>query len=297
MSRSKLSLACLGNCQTGGLVAALKGLLPDAIVHGWFLATVADREETEEELTKYDVIVANVWDEDERNPLSRTRIQERCRKVIYMYPIIFTGFHPDVIWVHHCGNNLEGPLENLHSAIIAAAYSLGLDQCRAAKLFNSVIYSRLGYFDTFDLAKTIFLQQHSDEGYDLSRYFDYWLQAGVFMYTPNHPRVDVLGTMATLAAARAGLIDADTRVPDGLPDDLAETIQWPLYPEIARRIGIRGGTTFLRGVHQVEPGAHRQFDLPQLIAQFYSFYATIPDLTFDTGRIVSMRDRLREALV
>ncbi len=292
---SKLRVAFLGNCQAAGVVPSLRALLPGASVNGWNVNNDPSvRREVAERVFGYDVIIAHEREGDEL--FDPSSLSERCTTLVYMKPIIFGGFHPDIAIVRYRGQLLSGPLDLYHSAIIAAAYSLGLDHARVCALFNSLSYAKLGYFNAFDGAKAVFLEEHLKAGYDLDAHFAAWLRHGPFMYLINHPRVDVLSTMATLAAARAGLVDNNTPAPTGITDDLAQGVRWPIYPEIAKRIGVAGGTKFHLDGSLAVAEETRACDLADLAARFYKFYSSLPDLVFDALSIVAARDYLLESL-
>jgi hypothetical protein len=299
---AKLRVALVGNCQVPGLVASLNALLPGAVVDGWHLRGRVD--DAAARLRGYDVVMA--CPEEDCNALfSRSWLLDHCRNVVFLVPVVFGAFHPDTVLISDRGQIVDGPLEHYHSIIVAAAYSLGLGRERVPRLFNSLTYSRLGYFDGFTTAKAIFLQQHLDAGFDLREHFQNWMLAGAFMHSANHPRIEVLSALATLAAARAGLVDYHTSAPVGVYDYLADTVRWPVYPEIARRIGIPGSLTFWRrtkwipsekaGAYIAAPG--RELDLVELVASMYQFYSRMPDLNFDSPYVTAAREQLQTLLL
>jgi hypothetical protein len=290
-----LKLAFVGNCQVGGVLAALRALLPGAEITGWHVGTTpVTREEIAAELPRYDVVLSNIWDGEEGGLFDLGRLKEGCPRVVWMLPIVFTGFHPDSTYLFHLGQALPGVVGPYHSAIIAAAYSLGLAPERVPTLFNSLVYSRLDYFDAFAAAKGDFIAQHRQHGYDVAAHFERWVRAGPFMYTINHPRIDALSTMATMAAVRSGLVAPDTPIPDGVPDYLANHCRWPTYPEIARKIGVSGSMKFLDDSVEHQD---REVSLPAAVARSYRIYADTPDLDLGSGRIGFVRDRLTEMVV
>jgi hypothetical protein len=293
-----LKLAVVGNCQVAGILAVLRVLLPDAEISGWHVGvTPVTREAIAEDLARYDVILSNIWDGEEGGLFDLGRLKERCATVVWMVPIVFTGFHPDSTYIFRGGQPLSGVVGTYHSAIIAAAYSLGLRPERVPSLFNSLVYSRLGYFDAFATAKEEFLAMHRQHGYDVAGHFDEWMRTGPFMYTINHPRIDALSTMATLAAIRAELVAPDTPIPHGVPDSLETHCRWPTYPEIARKIGVPGSMKFMRDSHGLAENDVREISLLEAVVRSYRVYADAPHLDFGSGRIGFVRERLKEMVV
>ena len=291
-------LAVVGNCQVAGILAALRVLLPGAEISGWHVgATPATRDEIAADLPKYDVVFSNIWDGEEGGLFDLGRLKERCARVVWLVPVVFTGFHPDCTYLFHGGQPVSGVVGPYHSAIIAAAYSLGLRPERVPSLFNSLVYSRLGYFDAFTTAKAEFIEIHRQHGYDVAGHFEDWVRAGPFMYTINHPRIDVLTTMSTMAAVRAELVAPDTPIPGGVPDSLETHHRWPTYPEIAKRIGVPGSLKFLRDIYGLAENEDREVSLLEAVARSYRVYADATDLDLGSGRIGFVRDRLKEMLV
>ncbi len=293
-----LKLAFVGNCQVTGILAALRVLLPGAEISGWHIgATPATREEIAADLPKYDVVLSNIWDGEEGGLFDLGRLKERCARVVRVLPLVFTGFHPDSTYLFHREQAVLGVVGPYHSAIIAAAYSLGLRLERVPSLFNTLVYSRLGYFDAFPTAKEEFIVMHRHHGYEVAGHFEDWMRAGPFMYTINHPRIDALSTMATMAAIQAELVAPDTPIPDGVPDYLEAHYRWPTYPEIAKRIGVPGSMKFLRDSHGRAEDYVREISLLGAVGRSYRVYAATPDLDLGSGRIGFVRERLKEMFV
>lgn len=287
-------IAVVGNCQAGAVAACLCALLPGAVVDTFqFGAITITAEELQSRLPEYDVAAVQNWVQD--SMLASVRVSDLCRTVVPFEPVVFEGFHPDIVSVHHGGEAIAGPLDIYHSGIIAASYSLDLEPSRVPKLFNSLVYAKLGYLDGFTEAKAEFLRMHRQAGFDLSRHFERWVARGSFMHTTNHPTIDSLATIAWLIAVRAGLLDEDSVLPDNLPEEL-DGVQWPVYPEIARRLGFAGSLKFVRHPLDLAEGETRVIELSELVNRFYAVYASVPGLQLNSMSIVFIRDQLRSLL-
>ena len=94
------------------------------------------------------------------------------------------------------------------------------------------------------------------------------------MHTINHPNIRVLSALAQMAAVRSGLADADCPVPDDVEDWLGKSLQWPVYPELARRLALPKGDldVKLTGSARDRPAAHIR-RLPDMVGAFYTSYA------------------------
>jgi hypothetical protein len=91
---------------------------------------------------------------------------------------------------------------------------------------------------------------------DLSAAMICWERSGVFMHSINHPKVVVLADIAKALLKNANLpFDPDLPLADIVPDVLANGGIWPVYPDLARTIGVAGSLTFtppLRGCYDCE---------------------------------------------
>lgn len=245
-----MKIILVGICQVVGMGEALRALLPDATVDAYHV-----RPETQgmgaiaAQLPSCDLVISQIL-ESHNVPLFTVDRLARMgiAQLVMIPPIVFDGFHPDIHIIADAGRQLESPIEVYHSRILAAAYVLGLSEKRAINLFNRLIYRRLGYDKVFQASKAALAEALVPWGCDvvLDQYFDAWMAKGCFMYTPNHPRIDVLANFARFAAERAGLIDSAKAMPNDIPDILAQQNAWALYPEIANDLGIVPDMTFRR---------------------------------------------------
>ena len=89
------------------------------------------------------------------------------------------------------------------------------------------------------------------------------------MHIVNHPKIEVLAQLAQLGAKQAGLSGA-LAPPEGVPDRLARCQTWPVYPELARRLGVPGSLTFT-GRKEMLFGrkATRTMEIDQVVAKSY----------------------------
>ncbi len=289
-------IAVLGYCQADGLGDAFTRLCPHATVQAWRIGVLDKhlKDEIAAQLDDFDLIVSQVKDPNSNAILNVERLREKHRNVVFFPTIVFNGFQPDCIYLRRGGQQITGALRHMHSAIIAAAFSLGLPQQRVARLFNAATYESLGYFDAFAQACDFMLRTLSAEGLDVGPYVDDWLRTdGCFMYTLNHPHMCVLARVAHMVAVQAGLIGQEAAVPGDIPDALSEGLHWPVYPEIARRLNLPAGPiVFKRPIHGQAKAAGAAPDLQAVIAGQYEIYTEIgrPEITSAVPK------RIREGL-
>ncbi|HEX3945031.1 MAG TPA: WcbI family polysaccharide biosynthesis putative acetyltransferase, partial [Rhizomicrobium sp.] len=120
------------------------------------------------------------------------------------------------------------------------------------------------------------LSQAAELGYELSHDFEDWERSGVFMYTPNHPSLAVLITVAAAAGRKAGL-PVERTAADGMQDKLGRLLRLPVYPAIAKRLRISSDPEFM--VWRPKKGM-RTFELKEYITKTYALYASAPQKFF-----------------
>jgi len=291
----RLRVAIIGTCQVVGLAAAARRLLPGAEVNAWHVG-VHPKDSDEDLLALlrgYDMVISQLSDWDEHIPLRITRLREQGFPVVYLPSLAFPGFHPDIAYIRGSEGFVHGLENDYHSVIIASAFTLGLPEWRVPELFNAYIFAELGYFEVFEAAKTALFANFGREDIDLHPLFDVWMQqAGQFMYTINHPHILVLAMLCRLALARAGHLDATAPLPEGIDDNLAMHFVWPTYPALARRIGLRGSTTFLRRPHDLAEGQARELPLADYVSACYRIYGSLAKDTLRVGVVATACERL-----
>ena len=262
-----LKLAVLGNCQAYAMARCLRVLNPAARISAvsWAeLRTEAQIERMYASLGEFDAVLAQ--------PVNVPRLERLGPKVLirrarcFFFPgVNFTGFQPDA--VRAFGDGVRSLIGEWHSALIMAAWRMGLPEARAEELFNAYIYGAIGYFDEYPKAAQFLHEGAARIGWDLSAELATW--PAPFVHMPNHPRVEVMMDLARAACALLGL-EADAEAPPP-SDPFAVFGAWPIYPEIGKRLGLKGEMTF---VSPTESG--RAFALDEAIAWYYAAYAKTP---------------------
>jgi hypothetical protein len=70
-----------------------------------------------------------------------------------------------------------------------------------------------------------------------------WIGNGPFVYLPLHPKLEVLNDITIHQLRLAGIETEDVSASE-MQDDLAKSLVWPVYPEIARSLGVAGDYIF-----------------------------------------------------
>ncbi|MGG5818275.1 WcbI family polysaccharide biosynthesis putative acetyltransferase [Falsiroseomonas sp. HW251] len=263
-----MRIGVLGNCQVGGLAASLAALAPRASIlavrldamrqHGGTAAENLDR--LAGDLAACDVVFAQPVP-PRFGPLSGEAFAARARPVA-LPRMGFAGFHPDCCYVRDgTGALLRGGLDVYNSALLVGCFLEGIPPARARRLFNAYAYASLGYFDVMAEELARLSAAWAALGFDLAA-----ARAeapAVFMLTTNHPRIGLLHGLARQALARAGLAASDAPPPE---DELARSIVWPVYPEIAERLGVEGGLGF-------QLSWRRRLDPEEMVRASFAAYA------------------------
>ena len=231
----------MSNCQTGGLYAALGGMLPDDEVLP--IAWLGSEPEGLRDLLS----VTDVWVSSLPREQSQALLVEIGRPdlALVTVPVVwFPGFHPDVLHVADPrGGELESAVGPYNSAIVVWGWQHGLDAEQIIARFTPAVFAGLGYTGWF--AGHVDRLRTSFEGTDVD-FADWYLplaRRGAFMLTDNHPRLDALVQLARPVALRLGADPAlvasawEQVIVDGLQ---STSVVWPVYPGIADSLGLPG---------------------------------------------------------
>jgi Polysaccharide biosynthesis enzyme WcbI len=182
-------------------------------------------------------------------------------------PFRFRGLQPDVFHLEGFSSAL-GKGSTLHSRIITASFRAGLTPSRTRSLFNLNTYVAFDFPSLYESEKQKLIGRFGRHRIDLSGSLERWISRGNFLYSYNHPRVDVLMEILRRALVAAELLPVSERERDddmGVADDLGESIVWPIYPEIARLHDLEGSLIWRRG----RAGNYETLDLNQFVQASY----------------------------
>lgn len=295
-----MKISVIGNCQVWGLADVFTNLLPDAEVHAFEIVGVRRAGSADaacSKLRESDLILSH-------SPLaaldefSEAASRGGARDVHMIPAVAFTGFHPDVTYINRDSASLAASaLGPYHSNIVAAAFSLGLDQIRAATLFNQFAYRALGYFDEFTNAKFALESYFKAFDLDIAPHWPRLLSGSAFMHTINHPRMKMLEVVGKLVAARLGLKHEGADNLDIPYDWLSGQYVWPVYPELGRAIGVGGSYRFKRGGEpDLGSGKSLYMGKQEFISATYEIYKAYPISIFDIEPIERAKNVLRQII-
>ncbi len=272
-------LAVIGNCQSYGIAYAMKVLAPSAQVDHYSVVhkTLANMEQLVRTLQGYDrVFMQNFPAGIVRGGGDYEDLLARLTTVTRMPSLAFAAFQPDMVYLLDAtrGNKpLNGPLRAYHSALATFAFRVGLSLREANALFNDNVFATVGYYDIWDgSARELIQEARSYFGFDFSSDLMSWSRRGVFMYSIVHPKPFVLATVARRLLETTHIPIENENFDDYAIDDLARSEIFPVYPEIAARLGVHGGYLFKRGNFHISHGVGEFLTLPQFLAASYAVY-------------------------
>ena len=271
-------LAVVGNCQSYGIAYGMKVLAPSAQVDHYSVVhkTLANIDWLAKTLERYDHVFMQNFPPGIVKGGDWENLHARLTNVTRMPSMVFAAFHPDLIYLLDATRGhktLNGPLRPYHSALAVFAFRVGLPLQEANALFNDNVFATVGYYDLWNAsARELVEAAKSYFGFDFSSDLLSWSRRGVFMYSIVHPKPFVLATVARRLLETAGIAIENENFDDYAIDDLARSEIFPVYPEIAARLGVHGGYLFKRGNYHISNGVGEFLTLPQFLAESYAVY-------------------------
>jgi hypothetical protein len=244
------------NCQTAGLTAALRILLPEQQVEAFPYSEAAGDgwDRFVGKATVSDVLVTSApeaWIDAVRREPALDGLQ-----IVTVPEVVFSAFHPDLVYAWLPGpRTLEGVVGPYHSAIALWAFRRGLDCAATAALYTPAVFESLGYLSEWPGAvERLLARVSAHPGLDGKDFLLRLQHRGVFMHSVNHPRTEAIAQLARQIAmmlgGRARVLDEP--VEDFLIDTLkAASFVWPVYPGVADELGLPGSLTWKLAHHRV----------------------------------------------
>jgi hypothetical protein len=274
-----MRFAVIGNCQTGTFADCLALYFPGAEIIRYPIGRpdiAARAEEIAEELRGFDHVFSHPEMDERLGPLRHKLLRETHPDTVFIPAIAFNGFQPDCIYLNDTKGGIASPLDVYHSALAAAAFTLGLDETRTVSLFNAMVFARLGYFDDYAKAAGALVAHFRRMGLEIGDRLPLWQRHVAFMYTINHPRSLVVADMARLALRNLGHdVPEWPDISDVLGEPLSRLPVFPVYPEIGRRLGLPGHYLFRNTIRGEGPAP--VMDLPAFVARSFEIYRGMPE--------------------
>ncbi|QND53037.1 hypothetical protein HB779_14850 [Phyllobacterium sp. 628] len=253
-----IRVAVVGNCTSLGIANAVKALSIDTYVQHFSVTDIHNLDPAQIKSMFEGFDLSLTFSEIG----SYSVIQEQTDKIrqSVLWPsIVFSGYHPDIAYFGIEGRVANSCLGSYNSRIVAAAYAHEMTVEETADRFNALTFARLGYFDAYDLWRRQLLATAESHNLDFEADIARWEASGPFMYTINHPKIAVVNDLARQLVEVSGLeINPDVNIEETVPDYFADGIVWPVYPEIADRIGN------VQGSYEFKPAGHIRNGTPSM---------------------------------
>jgi hypothetical protein len=271
-------IAVVANCQSFGLAYAMKLLNLDATVHRFpvLFKSWVDVKMLARALKLYDYVFFQPFGPGYVRGGSAEPILQDLKDPILLPTLIFTGFHPDQVYVHDVAKGdapINGPIGPYHSALAFFAYRAGLPVDAALRLFNREVFDIVGYFDVWNGATEALLKEGQKFSLDFREDLLRWTRRGCFMYSSLHPKPFVFFDFARQLMQRAGAPMRPVNFDDYAVDDLVRGSVYPVYPEIGEFYGIQGSYVFKGAQFSFGTGLGDFWNLRQFVTDCYHGYA------------------------
>jgi hypothetical protein len=285
-----MKVAVIGNCQMMSLVPCLQVMAPE--VH-FKQVVVISGDQLSEPVDDHDLILlqtAYQRFENNENVISKAQ-----QSKIQLWPTLYySGFHPDIMYYYGKSGKLIPSILGEYNSILTLfgrMKNLSVDQ--TCNLYTQPVFERLGYFEHRPISDETYLREGQKCGFDMAPLLRNWKTGGCFMYDPTHPRLDVLSDIARSILIRLG-IERTVDDPHRYINDPFQVIAaCPVYPSIADRYGMTGGTRFKLPAKSTASGLPAQFiSLEEYVAKSFDLYADLPDDEFTIDAFGAIASRL-----
>lgn len=272
-------VAVVGNCQSFGYAFAVKLFDPALQVDRYPLVapSLADLKTLRTALADYDIVLAQDFGPQLlRDNGDSQALFAALPGVVRLPTINFYGFHPDTIHLLDPtqGNRLIlGPAGVYHSALILFAHMSGFGQDQTEALFTREVFELVGYLDVWPSAVADIERAGASVDMKLESLIARWARGRPFMYTPTHPRPQVMFDIARLAMHKAGLKTHPVDTEDYAVDDMSRDYILPIYPALAEHYGFVGSTLLKLAHYKFSRGVGEILTLRDFVGRSLADYA------------------------
>lgn len=272
-------LTVIGSCQAEGIARAMQSMVGDSSTNA-FEATAAFLDLLENDDADLTAIIDSSDLIFVQEPSGAAEIIKRkfpsSGEKIRRYPSIhYPAYHPDIVYISNNANGkwIQGPTGDYQSAIAFLAYSQGLSVQQTISLFCHDVFKALGYLDFGPIAFSQLSELGVKSNFPIQEYLKKWEENGCWLYSVNHPKQFVLSDIARALMLREG-IEILPRAIEFVKDNLSAGPAWPIYPEIAKNLGVQGDYQFKLVEGECDPSMPIQFiGLEEYIKKSFALYA------------------------
>jgi hypothetical protein len=274
LTSSTLRFAVLGNCQVGHVTRCLQAMVGgEWPTNEWInfevLCEMADgRRDLTAYFERHDKVFMQPW--------IWKGIEGRyghMKHKVVLYPCVeFLAYHPDLVYIHDAveRGHFAGPGGHYNSAIALLAWKAGLSVADALRLYRRDIFRRLGYFDFWESSCADLRAEGEAAGVPLGPMLERWIERGCFMHSVNHPKLFVMADVIAHLLGQLGIPAVPGNPIQYVRDYLADSIVWPVYPELGESLGVPGDYVFKLSSPGIQPDCPvRVLGLEEFVALSY----------------------------
>ena len=233
------SVVVTGNCNAGGIVEGLRAVMPDLEVAHYAPWDLASDEQCGGAASA--IAGSDAWLRMSLPQNGRIAEAPAGVDVVDLPNVVFSAFHPDVIYALRGDGSLFSGITDYHSAIGLWAWRQGLGPDEAARLFTPDVMRMLTYHRYWEPSLAA---MKNDFAHSSLSFHAFWMRlkrSGVFMHTINHPTGPTLALLAKAIAVRIGAPADVWDIPaERYTQDFLSHIVWPVYPWVGTSLGIEG---------------------------------------------------------
>jgi hypothetical protein len=274
VGRKSGAVLVIGNCQAAAVAASMRCLYPELQLN--VIAGPSSRRPAPAAWSDYRHVFAQSQVADAIDESARRRWSSDPR-ITWFPSIVFPAYHPDLVYVTADGALIDSAVGQVHSCLVFYGFMNGLGVDAIARLFNDEVFRELGFYDLWEPSRQAVVGSQDGAALGLDALFHDWARRGCFMHTFNHPKLFVLADLARVLLTRAGFSTRPVRPEDVRRDPFLDSVVWPVYPEVAARLGIEGSYFFKASDERAPVGTlPRILDLSEMIAgsvRIYQEYA------------------------
>lgn len=224
------------------------------------------------------------------------RVAPELLERVELFPNLgFNAFHPDQCEVYRHPQlhiELTGALNVYHSSIAYYAWRAGMSAREACDHFRDEVYAALRFYDYWEASVQVLRNEGAAANLPVDHLVERWRARGCFVHSPQHPRLYVIADVARLVVQRMGIEPLPIEPADILHDLFGSGAVWPVYPEIAARLGMQGNYLFKpvnAGVSMMAPVRH--IDLGEFVDRSYAAFGSVDREQLRCDRSYSERYR------
>jgi len=287
-------IAVIGDCQSHVLAQCIKFMNHDLTIEQYSTWSVKN----------LDIILAENDFVFCQSPIAEKLTKDfplSHHKIIHIPHITFSAFHPDLVYVHTkegtpnpTGENryVQSPIGDWNSSLTLLAWLHGIELEKTLALFNKDTFQRLGFLNQWHASELDLLREGKNAGMPLEEMLQEWIKLGCFMYGINHPKLPIVADLARAAMNKAGLALYAHFPEEYLTDILKNSVIFPVYPEVAEHLGVKGEYLFKMDSKRKSEFTFSTIPLREFVQGSFDAYAKIPREHLVCSRLHEERYRL-----